>query len=104
MRVINGAWLGATPNREALARSVSPLQYVRSGGPAIFSVHGDADQLVPLAHSTRLHEALKKAGVANELMTIPGGGHGGFSPIESQRISTAMRAFLAKQGIVANIN
>ena len=97
-------WLGSAPNREALARSVSPIQYVRAGVPAVFSVHGDADQLVPLAHSTRLHEALKKAGVPNELMTIPGGGHGGFSPTESQRISAAIRAFLAKQGIVAIVN
>lgn len=94
-------WLGAAPNREALARSLSPMQYVRAGVPAIFTVHGDADQLVPYAHSTRLHEALGKAGVTNEMLTVPGGGHGGFPPAESQRISAAIRAFLAKQGIVA---
>ena len=94
-------WLGAAPNREALARSVSPLQYVRAGVPPIFSVHGDADTLVPHVHSVRLHEALSKAGVSNELLTIPGGGHGGFSRAESLRISTAIRAFLAKQGIIA---
>lgn len=97
-------WLGAAPNREALARSVSPMQYVRAGVPAIFSIHGDADTLVPHAHSKRLHEALNKVGVPNELMTIPGGGHGGFSPAESQRISAGIRAFLAKQGIVAIAN
>ena len=94
-------WLGAATNRETLAKSVSPIQYVRAGLPAIFTVHGDADQLVPIAHATRLHEALNKAGVANEMMTIPGGGHGGFSPTESQRISAAIRAFLARQGIAA---
>ena len=94
-------WLGAATNREALARSVSPIQYVRAGLPAIFTVHGDADLLVPHAHSTRLHEALNKAGVANEFMTIPGGGHGGFSPTESQRISAAIRGFLARLGIAA---
>lgn len=97
-------WLGATPNREALARSLSPMQYVRAGGPPVFSVHGDADQLVPHAHSKRLHEALNKAGVPNELMTIPGGGHGGFTPADSLRISAAIRAFLAKQGIVAIVD
>ncbi|MCY7386584.1 MAG: alpha/beta hydrolase [Burkholderiales bacterium] len=94
-------WLGAATNREALARSVSPIQYVRTGLPAIFTVHGDADQLVPHAHSTRLHAALNKAGVPNEMMTIPGGGHGGFSSDESLRISDSIRAFLTKQGISA---
>lgn len=94
-------WLGAAPNREVLARSFSPIQHVRAGQPAIFTVHGDADQLVPYAHSIRLHEALGKAGVPNEMLTVPGGGHGGFPPAESQRISAAIRAFLARQGIVA---
>ena len=94
-------WLGAANNREALARSVSPIHYVRSGLPAILSVHGDADTLVPYAHSVRLHEALAKAGVVNEFLTVPGGGHGGFSAAESQRISAAIRTFLARQGVVA---
>ncbi len=97
-------WFGAVSNREALAKSVSPLSYVRPGLPAIFSVHGDADTLVPYSHSVRLHDALKKAGVVNEMMTIPGGGHGGFPPAEAQRLSAAIRAFLAKQGITPLVN
>ncbi|MEQ1516958.1 MAG: alpha/beta hydrolase [Usitatibacteraceae bacterium] len=92
-------WFGAMPNREALARSLSPMQYVRTGGPAVFTVHGDADQLVPYAHSVRLHEALKKAGVPSEFVTIAGGGHGGFSPNEVRRVTAAIRAFLTKQGL-----
>lgn len=92
-------WLGATPNREILARSLSPIQHVRAGLPAVFSIHGDNDKLVPYAHSVRLHEALKKAGVVNEMITVPGGGHGGFAAPEVQRIAVAMRAFLARQGI-----
>ena len=94
-------WLGAASNREALARSVSPIHYVRAGLPAIFSVHGDADTLVPHAHSMRLHEALTKVAVVNQFLTVPGGGHGGFSATESQRIAAAIRAFLARQGIAA---
>jgi acetyl esterase/lipase len=97
-------WFGAMPNREVLAKSVSPLSYVRPGLPAIFSVHGDADQLVPYSHSVRLHEALKKAGVVNEMLTIPGGGHGGFAPPEALRLSAVIRAFLAKQGITPVVN
>lgn len=92
-------WLGAAPQREALARSVSPIHHVRAGLPAVFSVHGDADTLVPHAHATRLHEALQQAGVRNELITVRGGAHGSFAPPEAQRIALALRAFLARQGI-----
>ena len=41
------------------------------------------------------------ANLPDEMLTVPGGGHGGFPPAESQRISAAIRAFLARQGIVA---
>jgi len=40
-------WLGSLPNREELARSVSPITYVRPGLPPILSIQGDADPIVP---------------------------------------------------------
>jgi hypothetical protein len=42
---------------------------------------------------------LTKVGVANQLVTIPGGKHGGFTPDERTRISVAIREFLAKNGL-----
>jgi predicted esterase len=30
------------------------LSHVRAGGPAVFTIHGDADPLVPYAHGLRL--------------------------------------------------
>lgn len=92
-------WLGNLPNKEAVATSVSPLTFVRKGLPPIFTVHGDKDQLVPYNQAVRLHEALTKAGVPNQLMTIPGGRHGGFSKDEMGRIYTAIKEFLKKNGI-----
>jgi dipeptidyl aminopeptidase/acylaminoacyl peptidase len=56
---------------------------------------------VPYNHAVRLHEALAKAGVANQLLTIPGGKHGGFSPDERTRIFTVIREFLANNGLGA---
>lgn len=73
-------WFGSLPGRAALARELSPLSHVRAGGPAVFTIHGDADKLVPYAHGVRLKSALDKAGVSNVLHTVKGGGHGGFSP------------------------
>lgn len=93
------AWLASLPNREEIARRVSPLTYVRPGLPPVLAIQGDADPTVPYQHSVRLTEALSKVGVPNQLVTIPGGKHGGFSAEERTRIYLAIREFLAKNGL-----
>ena len=57
---------------------------------------------MPYQHAVRLHEALKKAGVPNELVTIPNGRHGNFTPEERAKIYAAIRAFLTKHGLPAD--
>ena len=89
-------WFGSMNNREELAKEVSPLSYVRTGLPPIITIHGDADALVPYSHATRLHQALDKAGVTNQLITIRGGNHGGFEKKETERSYEAVRGFLKK--------
>jgi acetyl esterase/lipase len=90
------AWLSSMPDRLEIAKRVSPLTYVRPGLPPILTIQGDADPTVPYSHSVRLQEALQKADVPHELVTIPGGKHGGFSPEERLRIFTVIHQFLAK--------
>jgi acetyl esterase/lipase len=89
------AWLSSMPNREEIARRVSPLSFVRPGLPPILTIHGDADPTVPYTHALRLQEALEKAGVPHQLVTIPGGKHGGFTPDERTKIFVAIRQFLS---------
>src|SRR5579884_355381 len=96
-------WLGSAPNREEIARRVSPLTYVRPGLPPILSIQGDADPTVPYSHSLRLREALNKAGVPNELITIPGGKHGMFSPEERIHIYAGIRQFLEKHSLPVQV-
>jgi len=88
-------WIGNQPNRVEIAKAASPLTYVRAGLPPIISIHGDADPLVPYQHSVRLNDALQKAGVPHELVTVPGGGHGNFSLDQWQRAYAAIEKFLA---------
>lgn len=88
-------WLGNQPNRAEVAKAASPLTYVRAGVPPTISIHGDADNLVPYAHSVKLQEAMQKAGVPHELVTIPKGGHGTFAPAEWQQAFAAIEKFLA---------
>jgi len=92
-------WLGAPPNREVIAKMVSPLTYVRADLPPILSIQGDADPIVPYSQNVRLHEALKKAGAKGELFTIPAGGHGNFKAAERSNAYAKIREFLAANGI-----
>lgn len=79
-------WMGSQPNSTEIAKSVSPLTYVREGLPPIITIHGDKDDVVPYSHPTRLHEALGKTKVPNKLYTVKNGGHGMF---ESKDYSAA---------------
>jgi acetyl esterase/lipase len=99
MKTYAVAWMGSMPNRREIAQRVSPLTYVRAGLPPILTIHGDADPTVPYNHAVRLHEALSGLKLPNQLLTIPGGRHGGFTPEERTKIFTAIREFLSKNGI-----
>jgi len=89
-------WLGDQPNADELAKRLSPIHYVNKNNPPIITIHGDKDALVPYEQSVRLHKALDAAGVPNQLVTMPGAGHGGFSYEQNQKSWAAIREFLKK--------
>ncbi len=93
-------WMGSQVNADEIARRVSPLNYVRSGLPPVLTIHGDKDDVVPYSHATRLKEALDKSQVPNELLTIKGGGHGGFSQAEYVTAYETIWAFLRKNKVI----
>ena len=93
------AWLGSLPDKYEVARRVSPLTYARKDNPPIITIHGDADSVVPYGHAVQLHQALDKAGVPNELFTVKGGGHGGFSDEDNHKAYSAIWRFLAKYNL-----
>jgi len=94
------AWIGNQPGRADLVRRVSPLTYVRPGAPPVLTIHGEADRVVPHRHAARLHAELARHGVPNELISVPGGGHGDFTPDQDQRNFAAIRAFLARLNLL----
>jgi acetyl esterase/lipase len=93
-------WFGSMTNAEQLAKQVSPINYVRAGLPPIITIHGENDDVAPYNHSVRLHAALDKAGVPNQLVTIRGRKHGGFNRDEMASSYAAIREFLRKQGLL----
>ena len=94
------SWLGSQRDRKEIADLVSPIHHVRKDLPPILTIHGDADGIVPYSHAIDLHKRLETAGVENQLLTIPGGGHGGFSKAEVTKIDETIRAFLGKHGLM----
>lgn len=70
-----------------LAPELSPaLKATAKAAPSLM-IHGDKDELVPIAHSQKMVEVLEKLKVPCKLVTIPGAAHG-FSPKQTQEIVT----------------
>jgi acetyl esterase/lipase len=66
---------GPVAEKKELAEKANPIKYLGKGCPPMLIVHGDKDDLVPLAQSEMLHEALKKAGADSTLIVVKGAGH-----------------------------
>jgi acetyl esterase/lipase len=98
-------WFGSLPDREELAKRVSPITYVHAGNPPTITIMGDKDTQVPYDQEVALHQAFDRAGVPNQLVTIRGGGHGTTTPYpwtQDQQLyaQEAVFSFLEKQGIL----
>ena len=98
-------WFGSMPDRMEMAKRVSPITYARPGAPPILAIMGDKDPIVPFSQGTSLHEALDRAGVPNQLLTIVGGGHGATTPFawtreQNLQAQAAAFAFLEKYGVL----
>jgi acetyl esterase/lipase len=65
---------GSIEYRRAL--EASPITHVTPDDPPFLFIHGDADDVVPIAESEAMAEALHKAGVPVKHRRVPGGVHG----------------------------
>jgi acetyl esterase/lipase len=75
------------------AKIASPITYVGAASPPVLILQGGRDDLVPAAQSRRLHDALDRVGVKNQLIIVDAAGHDGplFSTPE---IETNVTSFL----------
>jgi dipeptidyl aminopeptidase/acylaminoacyl peptidase len=76
-----------------------PVRHVTPDYPPTLLLHGDGDTDVPYAQSVLMAEALARAGVAHDLITVPGGGHGFDRAMEEpavQQTFDRVLAFLAR--------
>ncbi|MEX0617930.1 MAG: alpha/beta hydrolase [Pseudohongiellaceae bacterium] len=73
-----------------LAPSVSPLDYASPGDPPVLLIHGDADELVPISNSERMHAALREVGIATEFIVVEGAPHGLFTGEDGKTAAAAL--------------
>lgn len=101
MRSYAVTWLPVSvPDRQELARRVSPITWVRKDLPPVVTVHGDADPVVPYEHGVDLTKALRAAGNIAELIPVPRGGHGNFGPEKLADLYRQIFIFLEKRKIL----
>ncbi len=85
-----------------LWKSGSPLAYVKAGDPPMLLVHGESDNLVPIAQSIVFDAALTKAGVPHQFVIVKNAGHGFSHPAgttidpDAGQILLITQAFLVK--------
>jgi len=77
------------------------LQTLRS-----VAIQGTKDPLTPYEQTVHLHEGLNRVSVGNQLLTVPGGGHGGGSFSRSDRIlvQSAVFKFLRQHGVLEEVS
>lgn len=89
----------AVPTVDAL-RTLSPLYLVRPDVCSVLSIHGTADAVVPLDHTSRLTRRLRQAGVAAEELIVDGGRHG-FTEAELDAIYERIFRFVRAQDSIS---
>ncbi len=94
-------WLGARKDDAKFAKQLSPLTYIARDNPPVFLSHGDADPRVPYQQSVELDARLTREGVKHVFITIPGGGHGGYSKEKQEEIKRDITVFL-KENVLSN--
>jgi dipeptidyl aminopeptidase/acylaminoacyl peptidase len=91
--------LGKGVDDPAFRQSVSPVYHVKVGSPPVFTVHGDADPIVPYQQSVDLHKKLDELGVKNRFVTVEGGGHGKFPQEKNAEVTAMSMSFLDELGL-----
>ena len=101
-RLTKGLFGVARDQNPGLWKSGSPLAYVKAGDPPMLLVHGDSDEMVPLAQSTVFDAALTQAGVPHQFLIVKNAGHsfrpkpGAVIDPTNAGIQKAVDTFLAK--------
>jgi dipeptidyl aminopeptidase/acylaminoacyl peptidase len=88
--------VGDAKQDAAMIAANSPVNLAARIQAPLLLVHGEADRRVPIAHATRMRDALKAAGHPPEWITYADEGHGFGKPEDQLDFARRLDAFLAK--------
>lgn len=89
-------WSGGVQRMDSISAIYSPLHRVSVQSPAVISIHGQKDSVVPHEQAVKLHQLLSEKGVKNQLLSIPEGKHLGFNEEDFQMIYTKVFGFIGR--------
>ncbi|MCR9260344.1 MAG: alpha/beta hydrolase [Pseudomonadaceae bacterium] len=84
-------WAGSAAKVAEVSALYSPLYLISDNAPAIITIHGDKDSVVPFDQAESLHASLT---TPNELLMQAGGNHSGFTDKQYKAAYTAIFKFL----------
>lgn len=76
LKEVRADFTGASGPDDPILKKISVLGYVDKTDAPVLIFHGDQDPYASMEHAYRLHAALDKAHIPNQLIIVKGGGHG----------------------------
>ena len=96
---LGDGWFRRMTEGHVSESEVTPAANLDAADPPMFAVQGDADEMCPYSDTTAFARAARDAGVALELLTLPGATH--FFPFRSPdaraRAAEAIESFLERR-------
>ena len=89
-------FLGTRDRTAQICYDASPISHVAPNAPPVLTIVGTADPLITLDQPKAFHDALKKAGVPEEMMVVEGGEHDRKSFKEDSGVDPRWEAFFDK--------
>lgn len=87
--------IGKTPAQDpAIYFNSSPVNFIRTTSAPTILLHGGVDPLVDASQSVKVRDLLTTAGVANQYVFYPAGGHGDWSVATYTDAYNQIQAFL----------
>ena len=84
-------WAGSAAGVAAVSDQYSPIYLISDDAPPILTIHGTDDSVVPYDQGESFHASLN---TPNELVTLGGGNHSGFSEAQYQEAFQRIFKFL----------